>query len=73
MAEEKNDDALEDFDVIDRPAETFETQQAGEQREAFIKRNKEAIAARREILLRNGALDDTEGADPTAIEGRCCS
>lgn len=54
-------------------AETFEDRQAREAREAAIKRNAEAIAERREILVRNGAVDDTAGMDIEEMAKRCCS
>jgi hypothetical protein len=51
--------------------ETWEARQERLKREDFIRRNTEAIAARREVLLRNGNVDDTAGMNPTDAQ-RCC-
>jgi hypothetical protein len=53
--------------------ETFEQRRAGEFRAAFIKRNTEAIAERREILERNGLADDTSEINPDEALRQCCS
>jgi predicted dithiol-disulfide oxidoreductase (DUF899 family) len=51
--------------------ETWEARQERLKREDFIRRNTEAIAERREILQRNGNVDDTVGMNPADAQ-RCC-
>lgn len=53
--------------------ETWEQQQELIKREEFIKRNEEAIAARRGILEANGLADDTQAMKPDEAANRCCS
>ncbi|MCI0391669.1 MAG: hypothetical protein MOB07_23235 [Acidobacteria bacterium] len=54
------------------PAETFEEKQIRLQREDFRRRNAEAIAARRYVLLANGLPDDTAEINIADADKQCC-
>lgn len=61
-------------EVLDAPTEeTFEQRRERAIREEFIRRNEEAIAARKAVLLDNSLIDDTAGIDPLEAMKRCCS
>jgi hypothetical protein len=70
--EETPDHQIPTEPVVIPPNETFEQRRQREERDAFLKRNAEAVAARREILLRNAGIDDTEGIDLEEALRRCC-
>lgn len=53
--------------------ESWEERNARERQGEFLRRNAEALAARREILTTNGLPDDTQDADPSEAAKRCCS
>jgi hypothetical protein len=74
MAKQKQDQepVLESVIEIE---ETWEERRLRELREEYVRRNAEALAARREILRANGLPDDTQDIDPKAmveIMKRCC-